>query len=125
MLTFVCVHVAVQTRKMARSTQQLVALIVACFAVSSLALELCPEKSSFNGCRRRGCISVASRRDMALVCDECGEGYRLVNRGSSRAKCGECLSLTGHKPIRCSTRFVSQYNVSQQRYRATPPAAST
>jgi hypothetical protein len=26
---------------------------------------------------------------MALVCDECGEGYRLVNRGSSRAKCGE------------------------------------
>lgn len=76
---------------MARSTQQLVALIVACFAVSSLALELCPEKSSFNGCRRRGCISVASRRDMALVCDECGEGYRLVNRGSSRAKC-ECAA---------------------------------
>jgi hypothetical protein len=74
---------------MARSTQQLAVCIVACLATMSFALELCPEKSSFNGCRRRGCISVASRRDVALVCDECGEGYRLVNRGSSRAKCGK------------------------------------
>lgn len=28
---------------------------------------------------------------MALVCDECGEGYRLVNQGSTRAKC-ECAA---------------------------------
>ncbi|KAF6255697.1 hypothetical protein COO60DRAFT_1533329 [Scenedesmus sp. NREL 46B-D3] len=76
---------------MARSTQQLLVCVVACLAVTSLALESCPEKSSFNGCRRRGCISVPSRRDMALVCDECGEGYRLVNKGSTRAKC-ECAA---------------------------------
>jgi hypothetical protein len=31
---------------------------------------------------------------VALVCDECGEGYRLVNQGSTRAKCGKRASMT-------------------------------
>jgi hypothetical protein len=30
---------------------------------------------------------------MALVCDECGEGYRLVSKGSTRAKCGELQAM--------------------------------
>lgn len=69
--------------------QALLACLVAGLAVTALAQEACPEKSAYNGCRRKGCVSVSSRRTVELVCDQCGEGYRLVGKGTTRAKC-EC-----------------------------------
>ncbi|KAF8057735.1 hypothetical protein HT031_005919 [Scenedesmus sp. PABB004] len=70
---------------------QLVAGLLAALALSAaLGAELCPERSSYNGCRKRGCISLpTTRRSPTIVCDDCGTGYQLTSQGTSRAKC-EC-----------------------------------
>lgn len=74
---------------MARSAVLLAACLVACLAAGALA-ELCPQRSSYNGCLKNGCVALNSgRRTATLVCNECGAGYELVNRGERTAKCRE------------------------------------
>jgi hypothetical protein len=85
---------------MARSGRVGVVLLLAAAAVvGATAQEMCPTRAGFEGCRRRGCMSVqTTRRSSTVVCNSCAAGYALVNGGSRTAKCGECVSYTSTPP---------------------------
>jgi transposase-like protein len=64
---------------------------IALFVASTLAEE-CPLRSSYNGCLKNGCLNLESGprgRQAVMVCNECGKGYVLVEKGTRNAKCGE------------------------------------
>lgn len=76
----------------ARAVLLLVAAALACLpaCLAAPAVVTCPLSSRFNGCRKNGCILLESptgRGQARAVCNECGPGYELENKGTRRAEC--------------------------------------